>query len=89
MDENGGPFVPETVTKSWRNFADPKDLVSVDLTLEDEYKPSKRVNVVDVAVSNGYNYPTGGQDKHNHHKSYGYLRTVAFAQHLKSFLTAP
>jgi hypothetical protein len=85
-DDKGGPFVPASVGKSWVNYADPKDLVSADLTLRGEYHPATGVDVRDVAVSNGYCYVKSGRKKHNHHKSYGYLRTPDLSQHLKAFL---
>ena len=86
-DGKDGPFVPEIVTKSWLNLGDPKDLVSVDSTLNREYLPSTDVDVIDVVVSNGYNYEKHGETKHNHHKSYGYLRTDELAKNTVDFLS--
>ncbi len=88
-DGKDGPLVPEIITGSWINYSDRKDLVSVDLTLAQEYKKSLNgINVEDVLVSNGYCFVKDGNKKHNHHKSYGYLRTKPFAEHLKTFLNS-
>lgn len=87
-DGKDGPYVPEIVTKSWLNLGDPKDLVSADLTLNGEYLASTNVDVTDVVVNNGYNYEKSGETKHNHHKSYGYLRTEELGKHTKEFLSA-
>lgn len=85
-DEKDGPFVPENLTGTWTNYSDRKDLVCADLTLAKEYKPVNGVEVKDILVSNGYCFTADGNKKHNHHKSYGYLRTQAFGKHLKAFL---
>ena len=80
-DDKDGPFVPEVLTEGWANYGDRKDLVCTDLTLENEYKASGGFGVQDVFVSNGYRH-----GEHNHHKSYGYLRTDSLAGYLKEFL---
>ena len=80
-DGKDGPFVPEVLTKGWANFSDRKDMVCADLTLDGEYMPSGGFGVEDQYVSNGYFH-----EKHNHHKSYGYLRTPGVARYLKAFL---
>ena len=81
------PRVPEVLTGSWHNYGDPKDLVCSDLSVADEYLPSATVHAEDAVVSNGYCYPVGANIKHNHHKSYGYLRTPQVAEHVRRFLT--
>ncbi|MEA2078261.1 MAG: thioesterase domain-containing protein [Pseudomonadota bacterium] len=80
-DDKDGPFVPEVLTEGWANYGDRKDLVCADLTLDKEYKSSGGFSVQDVFISNGYRHR-----KHNHHKSYGYLRTDPLAGYLKGFL---
>ncbi|MDX2505615.1 MAG: alpha/beta hydrolase [Gammaproteobacteria bacterium] len=80
-DGKDKPCVPEVLAEGWANYSDRKDLVCADLTLSEEYKPSAGFGVKDRFVSNGYCH-----EKHNHHKSYGYLRTVAVAKYLKDFL---
>jgi hypothetical protein len=80
------PRVPEVLTDSWHNFGDPKDLVCSDLSVADEYLPAVIVNAKDTVVFNGYCYPVGDEVKHNHHKSYGYLRTPQMAGCVRLFL---
>jgi hypothetical protein len=80
-DDKDGPFVPEVLTEGWANYGDRKDLVCADLTLDKEYKSTGDFGVQDTFISNGYRYR-----KHNHHKSYGYLRTDPLAGYLKGFL---
>jgi hypothetical protein len=80
------PRVPEVLTGSWQNYGDPKDLVCADLSVADEYLPSDIVQAEDVVVFNGYCYPAERETKHNHHKSYGYLRTPELAARLRAFL---
>ncbi len=79
---------PSIVTKSWINFADRKDPVAVDIYLHNDYeKNSSRVRVVDDLVKNDYHtQDKDGKPKHNHHKSYGYLRTPELSDHVKQFL---
>jgi pimeloyl-ACP methyl ester carboxylesterase len=81
------PRVPEVLTGSWDNFGDPKDLVCADLSVADEYLPSVSVAAKDTVVFNGYCYPVGDDVKHNHHKSYGYLRTPQMAKRVQNFLS--
>lgn len=85
-DGGSTPLVPGSITKSWVNFSDPLDPVCADMTLAKEFRSANGVSVEDVAVSNGYNYEKDGERKHNHHKSYGYLRTDEIALHIKDFL---
>ncbi len=87
-ERNGGAQVrtPSIIGKSWLNFADKKDPVAMDVHLRNDYdKNANGVQVVDDLVANDYVEP-GKPDKHNHHKSYGYLRTPEFSNHLKAFL---
>lgn len=56
--------------------------------LRDDYQPNQQgVAVRDDVISNDY-YTIGadGEQRHNHHKSYGYLRTPEMAEHVKKFL---
>lgn len=77
---------PTIVTKSWMNFADRRDFVAVDAELEDEYTENRDgISVVDDLVRNDYHGPEG-EKKANPHKSYGYLRTPEFSNHVKKFL---
>lgn len=81
------PRVPTSIVESWRNYADHRDLVSVDLTLKGEYENSDNTQVEDIGVNNGYRFKNDeGELEHNYHKSYGYLRTPELAQRLKTFL---
>lgn len=74
-NENEKLRTPTPVTHSWVNFSDPDDIVAIDSHLRDDYKEnSAGVRVDDVLVANDY--------PGNEHKSYGYLRTPEFSQHL-------
>lgn len=79
---------PSIVTESWVNFADRKDPVALDIRLRDDYTANKRgIRVQDDLVCNDYHtLDDKGDPKHNHHKSYGYLRTPELADHIKAFL---
>jgi hypothetical protein len=75
---------PSIVTKSWVNFADKKDKVAIDSHLSDDYDKNRAgVRVIDDLVANDYKSNLGD---HNHHKSYGYLRTPELSNHIKEFL---
>ena len=75
---------PSIVTKSWVNFADKKDKVAIDSHLRDDYDENRTgVRVIDDLVANDYKSNLGD---HNHHKSYGYLRTPELSNHIKEFL---
>ena len=75
---------PSIVTKSWVNFADKKDKVAIDSHLRDDYDKNRAgVRVIDDLVANDYKGTLG---HHNHHKSYGYLRTPELSNHIKEFL---
>jgi hypothetical protein len=76
---------PSVVKNSWVNFADKKDPVAADVFLEGDYTANaERVEVKDDLVANDYIAP--GKKKHNHHKSYGYLRTPEMSEHIARFL---
>lgn len=75
---------PTLVTDSWVNYADKLDPVAADSHLQDDFGPNdKQVQVKDDLVSNDY---VGLSGEHNHHKSYGYLRTPELATQIKGFL---
>jgi len=75
---------PSIVTDSWTNFADRKDPVAIDVHLRDDFKANDSgIRVVDDLVSNDY---VGLKGKHNHHKSYGYLRTPELSEKVLGFL---
>lgn len=75
---------PTVVSGKWKNFADRKDPVAVDVHLHDDYGPNDRkVQVEDDLVANRFK---GLEGKDNHHKSYGYLRTPEVSEFIKDFL---
>lgn len=75
---------PTVVTGHWKNYADRKDPVALDVHLHDDYKANRRdVAVEDDLVANTYLSPAGEE---NHHKSYGYLRTPELSEHIRDFL---
>ena len=79
---------PSIVKKSWINYADPLDPVAADVHLRDDYSENAiGIRVVDDLVCNDY-FTTDekGEIKHNHHKSYGYLRTPELSAQVKAFL---
>jgi hypothetical protein len=77
---------PTVVSERWMNYSCPKDKVCLDMKLRDDYKANRRdVRVQDDFVNNDYASPAG---KPNPHKSYGYLRTPEFSEHVASFLRA-
>lgn len=79
---------PSVVRNSWVNFADRKDPVAADVHLADDYgENASGVQVKDDIVLNDYTVP-GKEQKHNHHKSYGYLRTPELSKHVAQFLAA-
>lgn len=82
---------PTVVSKRWINYADPKDGVSVDIRLGDDFDANKKgVKVEDDSVHNDYRTVVkrhGRREVHrNHHKIYGYLRTPEFSELFKEFL---
>jgi hypothetical protein len=79
---------PSVVRNSWVNFADRKDPVAADVHLEDDYgENAVGVKVKDDIVINDYTAP-GQEQKRNHHKSYGYLRTPELSKHVAEFLAS-
>ncbi len=74
---------PSIVTKKWTNFADRKDPVAFDAHLRDDYGENKlTIRVKDDLVLNDYK----AKGEHNHHKSYGYLRTPEVSKAIQAFL---
>ena len=80
FDQNNGQLrTPSIVSRSWSNFADGRDIVTLDTRLSDDFAPnSQGVKVIDDRVA--CDYPD------NPHKSYGYLRTPEFSDLLSSLL---
>lgn len=80
---------PSVVTNQWVNFADRKDPVALDIHLGDDYKANKdHIKCKDDLVYNDYRIKKGKSDnRRNHHKSYGYLRTPEFSKLTKEFLS--
>jgi len=75
---------PQNVLKSWINYSDLEDNVAINYNLADDYVENKNaVKVEDISIIN--NYEINGE--RNPHKSYGYLRTPEFSNHLSEFLT--
>jgi hypothetical protein len=73
-----------SIVRTWTNFADRRDPVSIDTHLDDDFQPNDRgVRVRDDLVINGYR---NGDDKANHHKSYGYLRAPEVSKMIRTFL---
>ena len=89
---------PSIVSRSWVNFADRKDPVSLDVHLSNDYAANATgIEVRHDLVLNDYRKPQIGNDgsalrdadgKKNPHKSYGYLRTPEFSDHVRAFLRA-
>lgn len=89
---------PSIVSQSWTNFADRLDPVALDSHLSDDYTENGQgIRVKDDLVLNDYRKPKKGkpgttegerepQGKHNHHKSYGYLRTPELSDLVKGFI---
>ena len=79
LGRHGACRTPACVRKSWMNFSDPRDWVCLDTRLGDEYAANgSGVQARDASVWNDY--------PGNPHKSYGYLRTPEFSEHLASLL---
>ena len=74
---------PDNILKKWINISDPEDLVAMDHTLNDDFKPNKHgIQAEDVTVYN--DYIVGEND--NHHKIYGYLRCQEMVSVINTFL---
>lgn len=70
---------PSCVKEGWKNYADPQDLVCLDMHLRDDYgSNSSGVLVEDILVANDV--------KGDSHSSFGYLRTPEFSRYLCSFI---
>ncbi len=80
FDQNNGQLrTPSIVSQSWSNFADGRDIVTLDTRLSDDFaENSQGIKVVDDRVA--CDYPD------NPHKSYGYLRTPEFSGLLSGLL---
>ncbi len=79
---------PSCVTGRWRNYADRKDPVAIDIHLRDDYSANaSSVRVEDDLILNDYHTvsPDGKPDR-NAHKSYGYLRAPEVSKHIAAFL---
>ena len=75
--------VPENIKNYWYNLADLEDQVAINHTLSKIYKKnSAGVEINDKVVKNNYSYDVIS----NPHKSFGYLRTLEFAEIINSFL---
>lgn len=78
---------PSVVKTSWKNFADKKDPVAADIFLNGDFAANAvGIEVSDDLVANDYIGP--GKKSHNHHKSYGYLRTPEMSEHIANFLAS-
>ncbi|MFQ5709465.1 MAG: alpha/beta hydrolase [bacterium] len=74
---------PENIRKSWVNFSDLDDGITMNYDLCDDFKEnSHHVGPVDVLVNNDYEH----HGVKNPHKSYGYLRTPEVAAVIHEFL---
>jgi hypothetical protein len=86
------------VSQYWTHFADRLDPVALDSPLSDDYsKNGQGIRVKDDLVLKDYRKPKTGnsgategerdpEGKHNHHKSYGYLRTPELSELVKEFI---
>ena len=73
---------PPRVKNHWYNFADLKDKVALIYQLKNNYKANGHgVMPEDFVVNNDYQI----NDEPNHHKSFGYLRTMESAEVLYKF----
>lgn len=77
---------PPSIQRYWYNFSDLQDRVSMIYDLTGNFDPN--LNGVKVSNSTVFNdYKNKG--KANHHKSFGYLRTVEMAEVIYNFLGRP
>lgn len=75
---------PKCVTKTWTNFSDKRDRISLDTHIMDDFNANKYgVQVTDFIVLNDY---TNLEKEKNPHKSYGYLRTPEVSYKIRNFL---
>ncbi len=79
-----------TCVGRWRNYADRKDPVAIDIHLRDDYSANDAgVRAEDDLILNDYHTTdANGKAKRNAHKSYGYLRTPEVSKHILEFLNA-
>jgi len=75
-------LTPPGVKKHWYNFADLKDTVALIYDLSENYQANSHgIQAEDFVVHNDYK----SESSFNPHKSYGYLRTLEFAETLSKF----
>ena len=75
---------PENIRSHWYNLADLRDKISINYTLQDDFKENaKHIGPVDKIVTNDYAF----DDQKNPHKSYGYLRTTEMAEIIDGFIS--
>jgi Lecithin:cholesterol acyltransferase len=76
---------PSIVKKSWVNFSDKRDKISLDTHISDDYQQNLLgVKVKDDLIWNDYVSPI--TKKANPHKIFGYLRSPEVAKHINIFL---
>jgi len=69
--------------KHWYNFSDLEDDVAINYSLKDDFDENKSgIKAVDFIVNNDYEI----DNEENHHKSFGYLRTLEFSNVLLEFI---
>jgi len=84
LSNSGKLKTPDSVRNKWYNLSDLEDNVALNYNLADDYiKNTYQVGPEDKIVNNDYQY----NEIHNHHKSYGYLRTSEMAGIINEFLT--
>ncbi|MCZ6793041.1 MAG: hypothetical protein O7J95_05440 [Planctomycetota bacterium] len=77
---------PSCVTTRWKNYADRKDPVALDVHLRDDFRANgSGVRVEDDMIRNDF-HRRSEPPKRNAHKSYGYLRTPELATQVRDFL---
>jgi len=74
---------PESIKGKWINLYDPEDKIPLKYTLASKYRKNKNgVMVTDYSVHNDYAI----NNKENHHKSFGYLRTHQMSDLVEEFI---
>lgn len=75
---------PENIRRAWYNVSDLNDNIAMNYNLADDFAENSRgIGPRDLIVNNDYEF----EGVHNHHKSYGYLRTTEVAEIIYRFLT--
>jgi Lecithin:cholesterol acyltransferase len=83
ITEKSQPKTPQNIRTNWFNFADLNDKVALNYNLYDDFASNARgIKPTDVIINNNYVY--NGQN--NHHKVYGYLRSLQVAKVISEFL---